>query len=157
MKKTSSRATKRAAKQSPARGFRFAVVEERGDEVTIEVTPEDYERERAAGVEKEFLLKPGRHKFIRGGFKKMHPDYDKKTAKVRITINLDQDVLEYFTRRAALPDALPYQTQINQELRRVMERDERGNAHADLKQELLADEQFIRQLAARLPKRRRSA
>jgi uncharacterized protein (DUF4415 family) len=33
--------------------------------------------------------------------------------KVRITINLDADVLEYFKQRAAAPHSAPYQTQIN--------------------------------------------
>jgi len=41
--------------------------------------------------------------------------------KVRVTIYLDADVLEYFKDRAAQPNAAPYQTQINAELRRVME------------------------------------
>jgi uncharacterized protein (DUF4415 family) len=40
--------------------------------------------------------------------------------KVRITINLEADILEYFKDRAAEPNAAPYQTQINNELRRVM-------------------------------------
>jgi uncharacterized protein (DUF4415 family) len=41
--------------------------------------------------------------------------------KVRVTMYLDADVLEYFKDRAARPHAAPYQTQINTELRRVME------------------------------------
>jgi uncharacterized protein (DUF4415 family) len=41
--------------------------------------------------------------------------------KVRVTMYLDADVLEYFKDRAARPNAAPYQTQINAELRRVME------------------------------------
>jgi len=39
--------------------------------------------------------------------------------KVRITINLDADILGYFKDRADASDAVPYQTQINNELRRV--------------------------------------
>jgi uncharacterized protein (DUF4415 family) len=41
--------------------------------------------------------------------------------KVRVTMYLDADVLEYFKDRAARPHAAPYQTQINAELRRIME------------------------------------
>ena len=41
--------------------------------------------------------------------------------KTRITIYLDDDVLEYFKQRARQPNAAPYQTQINHELRAVME------------------------------------
>ena len=43
-------------------------------------------------------------------------------SKVRVTMYLDADVLEYFKGRAAQPNAAPYQTQINGELRAVMER-----------------------------------
>jgi hypothetical protein len=42
--------------------------------VTIEVSEEDYDRELAAGVEEEYLLKPGRHKMKRGGFLARHPE-----------------------------------------------------------------------------------
>ena len=68
--------------------------------------------------------------------------------KVKITINLDADVLEYFKRRAAPPHAAPYQTQINNELRRVMEADD-----AELSQtarELLENDNFIVALKDRL-------
>ena len=70
--------------------------------------------------------------------------------KVKITINLDADILEYFKQRAAPPHSAPYQTQINNELRRVMETD---NEHADLSQtarELLKDDNFIVALKDRL-------
>lgn len=70
--------------------------------------------------------------------------------KVKITINLDADVLEYFKQRAAPPHSAPYQTQINNELRRVMEAD---NEHADLSQTaraLLKDDNFIVALRDRL-------
>ncbi len=55
-------------------GFVFTVVEDDGENVTIEVSEEDYLREKAAGVEEESLLKPGRHKMKRGGFLKRHPE-----------------------------------------------------------------------------------
>ena len=43
--------------------------------------------------------------------------------KTRITICLDDDVLEYFKERARQTRAAPYQTQINNELRALMEQD----------------------------------
>lgn len=43
-----------------------------------------------------------------------------KKVKVRITISVDQDIVEYFKDLAAEPGALPYQTQINQALRQSM-------------------------------------
>jgi uncharacterized protein (DUF4415 family) len=75
-------------------------------------------------VEEEFAYQPERMKRLpRGSFRERHPDYDPATAekKVRVTMYLDADVLEYFRGRAAQPNAAPYQTQINNELRRVME------------------------------------
>jgi len=55
-------------------GFAFTVVEDDGQNVTIEVSEEDYRRERAAGVGEESLLKPGRYKMKRGGFLARHPE-----------------------------------------------------------------------------------
>jgi hypothetical protein len=54
--------------------FAFTVVDDDGEEVIIEVSEEDYRREKAAGVEEESLLKPGRYKLKRGGFLARHPE-----------------------------------------------------------------------------------
>lgn len=70
--------------------------------------------------------------------------------KVKITINLDGDVLEYFKNRAAGPHSAPYQTQINNELRRVMETDDQTAELSRTARELLQDEGFIRELKDRL-------
>ena len=56
------------------KGFALTVIEDDGQNVTIEVSEADYERERAAGVEPEALLKPGRYKVKRGGFLARHPE-----------------------------------------------------------------------------------
>ena len=42
--------------------------------------------------------------------------------KVRTNIHLDLDVVNFFKERAKAPGALPYQTQINAELRKLIER-----------------------------------
>jgi uncharacterized protein (DUF4415 family) len=68
--------------------------------------------------------------------------------KVRITINLDADILEYFKDRAEEPDAAPYQTQINNELRRLM-KSGRKSVTSTAK-ELLRDDNFIDALRDRL-------
>ncbi|GAC1396710.1 MAG: hypothetical protein NVSMB56_11650 [Pyrinomonadaceae bacterium] len=73
---------------------------------------------------------------------------DPSVTKMRITLYLDADVLEYFKKRAAHPNAAPYQTQINAELRRVMS--ENKNESVDEKMKLLADERFINALAERV-------
>ena len=68
--------------------------------------------------------------------------------KVRVTMYLDLDVLNYFKQRAEQPRAAPYQTQINHELRALME----GNARA-AHQSLVDDEQFIAAVAERVKER----
>ena len=75
-----------------------------------------------------------------------------RDCKVRVTMYVDGDVLEYFKRRAAQPHAAPYQTQINNELRAVMERDQ-----GDPFSSLVNDERFISAVAERLQKRRKRA
>ncbi|MBC7910010.1 MAG: hypothetical protein H7Y30_05890 [Pyrinomonadaceae bacterium] len=59
--------------QQTEEGFAFTVVEDDGENVTIEVSEEDYQREKADGVDDESLLKPGRYKLKRGGFMARHP------------------------------------------------------------------------------------
>jgi hypothetical protein len=65
---------------------------------------------------------------------------------------LDADVLEYFKQRAAQPHAAPYQTQIDSELRNVMERTDKGSRYSSL----VEDEGFISAVAERVRERRAS-
>lgn len=85
-------------------------------------------------IQRRHLTKPGEVKL--------------SDCKVRVTMYLDADVLEYFKHRAAQPYAAPYQTQINHELRSLMEGDARA-AH----QSLIDDEQFIAAVAERVKER----
>jgi uncharacterized protein (DUF4415 family) len=96
-------------------------------EVVIDVTEKDYQRSQAKGIREEALLKPGRHTFARGVNPLVRAGLLPATPpkKIRISILLDEDILEHFKQRAAAPNALPYQTQINNELRAVM-MDDRG-------------------------------
>ncbi len=71
---------------------------------------------------------------------------DVKQAKVRITILLDQDVVDYFKHAAEQPGALPYQTQINQTIGKAIESGRSENIEK-LKAELLEDPEFLRKLA----------
>lgn len=130
--------------------------------IYVDVTEAEYRDGLARGIDEEALLKPGRHKFVRGLFKKMHPDYNPKKAKVRISIYLDADVLAWFRARAEEPNAAPYQTQINNELRALMERERadktsaRGAKGAKVAKSavdyaaLLDDPQFISAIAERV-------
>lgn len=71
---------------------------------------------------------------------------EERQAKVRITIALDQDIVEYFKHTAEKSGALPYQTQINQVLRKVMESGAMDDIET-IKAKLINDPEFIRQIA----------
>ena len=81
----------------------------------------------------------------RGSFKAKPGATSSKNCKVKITTYLDADVLEYFKKRSEQPNAAPYQTQINNELRKVME-----NGSADVKDDLLNNKRFLKALKKRL-------
>jgi hypothetical protein len=76
---------------------------------------------------------------------------EEQTQKVQITIKIDADILEFFKKRASQANAAPYQTQINQELRAVIDGVKKAKVKSkkvkvDTKQ-LLADKKFIKALA----------
>ena len=131
--------------------FRFNAVEKKDGKVIIEVKKEDYERDLASGIPEDELLKPGKHVFRRTKRVAVKEDLHPSNTKVQITIKLDLDVLNYFKERAAAPHAAPYQTQINNELRAIMEGDDKRNKE-DIKAELLKDKNFIKAFAEKLKK-----
>lgn len=91
-------------------------------EVIIDVKEEDYLRSKAKGIGEDALLKPGRHKFARGANPLVRAGLLPATPpkKTHISILLDEDIIEHFKKRAAAPNTLPYQTQINNTLRAAM-------------------------------------
>jgi hypothetical protein len=60
--------------ESIDRPFVFSVIEDDGENVTIEVSEEDYQRDLAAGLDEDEILRPGRYKMKRGGFLARHPE-----------------------------------------------------------------------------------
>jgi len=71
--------------------------------------------------------------------------------KVRITITLDEDLVEHFKAEAAKPGALPYQTQINQALRKAVAGEElRPEQTRAIKAALLEDQDFLQALVHRI-------
>ena len=72
-----------------------------------------------------------------------------KPAKVRITISLDRDIVDYFKQSAGGVGSLPYQTQINQMLRQAIEKNQQDDIET-VKLELLKDPDFIRALASQI-------
>jgi uncharacterized protein (DUF4415 family) len=65
--------------------------------------------------------------------------------KVRTNIHLDLDVINFFKERAKAPGALPYQTQINAELRKLME-----HSDTDAGNDILRNEKLILAIAKRV-------
>jgi uncharacterized protein (DUF4415 family) len=111
--------------------------------LTYTVTEKEYKAELAEGLTDE-VMKPGTYKVRRSPW----AEKLKNTNKVKVSIYLDQVVVEYFRARAESPDAAPYQTQINNELRRVMEADTNGKAK--LEPSILDDTEFLRALKEKL-------
>lgn len=110
--------------------------------MSMKRTSKDSEMETSKGARARGLKRiPRRHQTQPG-------EVTLADCKVRITIHVDADVLAYFKRRATAPDAAPYQTQINNELRRAMERD--GSKDGEDYSKLLGDERFITAVAERV-------
>lgn len=69
------------SEQKTDRPLVFSVVEDDGENVTIEISEEDYRRDLEAGIEADATLKPGRYKMKRGGFLERHPELKIKERK----------------------------------------------------------------------------
>ena len=69
------------SEQNTHRPLVFSVVEDDGENVTIEITEEDYRRDLEAGIAEEDALKPGRYRMRRGGFLARHPELKIKERK----------------------------------------------------------------------------
>lgn len=112
-------------------------------EFTFVQTEEEYQKGLKKGWTDDDMLRPGTYKFRRSRFAGK-----KKEAKSKISLYVDNDILEYFRARAESPDAAPYQTQINNELRRIMENDSREIA--SIENDILNNEEFLRALKEKL-------
>ena len=117
-------------------------------ELTLTVTEEDYQKDLAKGWTDDDTLKPGTYKVRRSRFVVKPGDTNLSNCKVKVSIYLDADILEYFRQRAKPPHAAPYQTQINNELRKIMETDAQGNG--SLENDILNNQEFLRALKEKL-------
>lgn len=103
------------------------------------------------------VLDPKKFKRLpRGSFLAKTGETEPRNTKVRISILLDLDVLNFFKERASKAGALAYQTQINRVLRTYIE----GKESVDPTR-LAQDDRFIRAVAKRVKqlssKQRKSA
>ena len=105
--------------------------------------------EEEISTEKELDEKLDKMKRLpRGSFKPKKGATDLNNCKVKISLYLDSDILAYFRERAEQPNAAPYQTQINNELRRIMENDSREIK--SIENDILNNEEFLRALKEKL-------
>jgi uncharacterized protein (DUF4415 family) len=121
-------------------------------ELILEVTQAEYDEAIKKGWTDDDIQKPGKHKFRRATRVAKPDDILSSNIKVQVTLRLDLDVLEHFKKRAADLKAAPYQTQINAELRKVMEHDlsdETVETEKTIK-ELTSNKEFIRAVAEQL-------
>ncbi len=108
------------------------------------VTEEDYKADLASGLSDDEVMKPGTYKVRRSPW----AEKIKKAGKVKITIYLDGEIVEYFKSRSEQPNAAPYQTQINNELRKVIESGARNETRVD--RDILKDIKFLKALKKKL-------
>ncbi len=116
-------------------------------ELILEVTQEEYDEAMKKGWTDDDIQKPGKHKFRRTT-RVAKPS----ESKVKITMWLDGDILMHFQNRASDANAAPYQTQINAELRKTMEKD-LSDETVEIKksiEELTSNKDFIRAVAEQL-------
>ncbi|HSK71672.1 MAG TPA: BrnA antitoxin family protein [Pyrinomonadaceae bacterium] len=121
-------------------------------DLILEVTQEEYDEAMKKGWTDDDIQKPGKYRFRRTTRVAKPEDISPSNIKVQVTLRLDSDVLEHFKKRASDSNAAPYQTQINAELRKVMEKD-LSDETTEIKQSietLAANKEFIRAVAEQL-------
>ncbi|MFN0280319.1 MAG: BrnA antitoxin family protein [Pyrinomonadaceae bacterium] len=111
-------------------------------EFTFIQTEEEYKKGLAKGWTDDDMLRPGTYKFRRSKW----PEKLKSAGKIKVSIYLDNDVVNYFRHRAEGANAAPYQTQINNELRKVMEN---GGAEP-VENDILNNKKFLKALKKKL-------
>ena len=137
--------------QNEIQPFRFGVVEENEKEVVIEIKKDDYERDLAAGVPEDELLKPGTHKFRRVPPERLatKEDLHPSNTKVEFQMKLDLDVLEHFQTQTENEEIESLQLLLNEKLRAVMESEMKLKEVENI---LLNDKNFIAALAEEIKK-----
>lgn len=112
----------------------------------VEYTEADIQEMRENGYSEDELPSVGKHTFRRS--RHIVP---RKEQKLKVTIMLDADVLDFYKAQAAKAGNLPYQTQINRELRRAMEKSQNPKSQV-VTMEMLENPKFLSDLADRLKK-----
>lgn len=121
-------------------------------DLILEVTQKEYDEAMKKGWTDDDIQKPGKHLYRRTTRVAKSEDVAVSNIKVQVTLRVDSDVLEHFKNRASPTNAAPYQTQINAELREIMEKDLSDEAfeiqHSI--ETLTTNKEFIRAVAEQL-------
>jgi uncharacterized protein (DUF4415 family) len=112
----------------------------------VEYTEDDIQEMRDQGVSEEDLPSIGKHTFRRSRFITKRSEQ-----KLKVTIMLDADILDFYKEQAAKAGNLPYQTQINRELRKAMEKSQHPKSQV-VTMEMLENPAFLSDLAKKLKK-----
>ncbi len=115
-------------------------------EFEVEYTEADIQEMRENGYSEDELPSVGKHIFRRA--RHIVP---RKEQKLKVTIMLDADVVDFYKEQAAEAGNLPYQTQINRQLRKAMEKTKNPNSQV-VTLEMLENPTFLAELATRLKK-----
>jgi uncharacterized protein (DUF4415 family) len=113
----------------------------------LETTQEKYDEMKARGIDEDAIPSVGKHIFRRRN-RTINP----REAKIKMTMFIDGDVLQHFKKRAETSNAAPYQTQINQELRAIMERDLANEQEKldEVAEKLVNNPKFLNAISERL-------
>lgn len=112
-------------------------------EVVYDMTQKEYDEGLAKGWDADDMMSVGKHTFRRSRWAEKL-----KGNKTKVSIYLDSAVVEYFRDRAEQPNAAPYQTQINNELRKIMENG--STETATIERDILNDKKFLKALKKKL-------
>jgi uncharacterized protein (DUF4415 family) len=114
--------------------------------IEVEYTEQDINGVRQKGVSEDELSCVGLHKFRRSRFATKRSEQ-----KIKVTIMLDADVLDFYKEQAAKHGNLPYQIQINRALRKAMEKAKQPQSEV-VTMEILENPEFFSALANKLKK-----
>lgn len=115
-------------------------------EIVADVTEDEYESDLRRGLQEDEVMKPGRHKFRRGEFLRRHGITSVPT-KVRISADIDLDILNYLRQRALKAGTDSYETELNNILREFIETEKNASVLPLQLEALLADRRFIEAVA----------
>jgi uncharacterized protein (DUF4415 family) len=109
----------------------------------FETTENDVKMMRESGISEDEIPPIGIRRYRRA-----RHIVKSNEAKLKVTMYLDMDVISHFKQRAESPNAAPYQTQINAELRKIM--DSEKSSEINQTAETIENEDIIIRIADRI-------